>query len=168
MSELYQIDRLPRVIIQYCSKCKWQNRAVWYATELLQTFEDSLKDISLQPIVDQPGAFQVLLQKPNETIIVYKRRFKSKELALKYGDIDGSQLEIYYYDGFPDSKLLKVLIRDLLDESVSLGHHIDKFSGGLAVERNKQIAEAPKVSTDTTGEKDNVPGEPCDVCKTEE
>ncbi|ODV78228.1 uncharacterized protein CANTADRAFT_23323 [Suhomyces tanzawaensis NRRL Y-17324] len=128
----------PKVTIKYCSKCKWHNRAVWYLQELLQTFEGKLNEISLQPVVDQPGTFQVTLSKsPHEEEIIYKRRFKNRDLALKYGDKDGLQSESYYYDGFPDSKMLKVLVRDRLEGKVELGH-IDKYDTSfLASETNE-------------------------------
>lgn len=134
-----EIERYPRVVIQYCSKCKWQNRAVWYMSEILQTFEGLVNDVSLQPIIDQPGAFQIIVQKNHDhKTILYKRRFKSKELAIKYGDVDGSQLAPYYYDGFPDSKLIKVLLKDLLDDKVELGH-AQKYSSTMLLngERNQ-------------------------------
>lgn len=123
-------SKYPKVTIQYCSKCKWQNRAVWYLQELLQTFDGVIHDISLQPISEQPGVFQVLVARSSDDeSIIYKRRFKSVELALKYGDKDGSQSDSYYYDGFPDSKFLKSLIRDFLGDNRKLGH-IDKYSSG--------------------------------------
>ena len=31
------INKYPRIIIQYCHQCKWQNRAIWYLQEFLQT-----------------------------------------------------------------------------------------------------------------------------------
>ena len=35
------INKYPRIIIQYCHQCKWQNRAIWYLQEFLQTFASS-------------------------------------------------------------------------------------------------------------------------------
>ncbi|KAK6455267.1 Rdx family-domain-containing protein [Scheffersomyces xylosifermentans] len=129
--------RYPKVIIQYCAKCKWQNRAIWYVQELLQTFPEVLHDISIQPIYDQPGIFAIVVQIDDltEQQIVYKRRFKSAELAMKYGDKDGLQREEYYYDGFPDAKFVKILIRNSLEAAnggvgeVKLGHHVDRDAG---------------------------------------
>ncbi|EAZ63683.1 hypothetical protein PICST_28093 [Scheffersomyces stipitis CBS 6054] len=122
------INRYPRVIIKYCAKCKWQNRALWYLQELLQTFPETIQDISVQPIYDQPGVFAVILvqSETEEPEIVYQRKFKSAELAIKYGDKDGSQSEDYYYEGFPDAKFIKILIRDKLGTEVKLGQHVEK------------------------------------------
>lgn len=116
----------PLVSIKYCAKCKWQNRAVWYMQEILQTFSDGLVNcVSLLPIVDQPGTFEIALQLERDTAprILYKRRFRKPELAVQYGDPDGSQSAPYYYDGFIDAKDLKILIRDSLGgPRVGLGH----------------------------------------------
>ncbi|EGW35746.1 uncharacterized protein SPAPADRAFT_132690 [Spathaspora passalidarum NRRL Y-27907] len=118
------IERYPRIIIQYCNKCKWQNRAVWYLQEILQTFPEEIQDISLQPILDQPGVFQIVLVTSNSASeIIYKRKFKSKELQEKYAD-EGE--EKYTYDGFPDSKFIKVLIKNKL--GLQVGKHIDRGS----------------------------------------
>lgn len=116
------IEQYPKIIIQYCNKCKWQNRAIWYLQEILQTFPDKINDISIQPINDQPGVFQIILLKSHDDQeIIYKRKFKSKELAEKYGD---SNEESYHYDGFPDSKFVKLLIKDRL--GLEVGKHIEK------------------------------------------
>ena len=83
------INKYPRIIIQYCHQCKWQNRAIWYLQEFLQTFASSstleikIYDISIQPIFDFPGVFQIILQKEStnnkmETKIIYRRKFKMK------------------------------------------------------------------------------------------
>lgn len=141
--------RYPKVTIQYCSKCKWQNRAVWYLQELLQTFDGIIQDISLQPIAEQPGIFQVLVAQSenDEETVIYKRRFKSVELALKYGDKDGTQSESYYYDGFPDSKFLKSLIRDFLGDKRKLDH-IDKYtSGNFLNQSDKECAACEREDT---------------------
>lgn len=123
----------PLIVILYCSKCKWQNRAVWYLQEILQTFDGEIKMVSLEPMVGQPGTFQVTLYKDDTStpVILYKRRYKNADLAIKYGDSDGSMSKPYYHDGFPDSKYLKTLIRDALhtpgSAPQSLGH-IDNYA----------------------------------------
>lgn len=126
----------PRVIIQFCAKCKWHNRAVWYLQEVLQTFNDSdrnlvVRDVSVQPSYEQPGLFQVILlqseadeHKPLDDVAIYKKKFKKTTSA---------QDEDFYYDGFPDSKFLKTLIRDRLSPDQKLGH-IDKYQGDALVE----------------------------------
>ena len=114
------INKYPRIIIQYCHQCKWQNRAIWYLQEFLQTFASSstleikIYDISIQPIFDFPGVFQIILQKEStnnkmETKIIYRRKFKNEE---KYHD----------------SKFLKKLIKMELGPELSIGNHLEKYS----------------------------------------
>lgn len=109
---------LPKVTIQFCAKCKWQNRAIWYVLEILQTFSDPEKnliaEVSVCPMYDQPGLFQVLVSTENGTDkVIYRRKMKKSELP---------QTEEFYYDGFPDSKLLKILLRNELFPEAGLGH----------------------------------------------
>jgi len=84
-----------QVEIEYCSQCRWLLRAAWLAQELLTTFEDDLKSVSLQP--GTGGIFEVRL---NGAII-----FSRKET-----------------ERFPESKELKQLIRDVIDPTRHLGH----------------------------------------------
>lgn len=107
-----------KVSIEYCNKCKWQNRAVWYMQELLQTFDGKITEISLIPNNDTPGTFKVTLFNDNCEKILYKKRMKKSTLP---------QDELYIYDGFPDSKFLKVLVRNEISPQEDLGH-VDKYS----------------------------------------
>jgi selenoprotein W-related protein len=67
------------VNIEYCTQCRWLLRAAWMAQELLTTFEDELKAVSLQP--GTGGVFEVRL---NGTVLFNRKdhgRFpESKEL----------------------------------------------------------------------------------------
>lgn len=113
-------ERFPKVTIQYCAKCKWQNRAFWYLQELLQSFDQVLLEVSLQPVHDEAGIFKVILtESSNSLTIIYQRKYKNPKLAESLGY---DQSNSYFYDGFPDSKFLKLLIKQALN--VELGHHI--------------------------------------------
>ncbi|KAM9893377.1 hypothetical protein OXX80_012694 [Metschnikowia pulcherrima] len=108
----------PKVIIEYCAKCKWHNRAVWYLQEILQTFSDPEKnlvaEVALRPSYDSPGTFVVrVAAEEGQSKIVYCRRMKKSSQP---------QTESYHYDGFPDSKLLKNVIRNELFPEHGLGH----------------------------------------------
>ncbi|CAD1813011.1 Rdx family protein [Candida parapsilosis] len=129
-----QIDKYPRIIIQFCTKCKWTNRAIWYAQELFQTFDaNAIADISLQPIVDIPGTFQVLVQLGTTVELIYRRKFK-KDGA----DLD-PQLAQASFDGFPDAKFLKNLVRDKIHEIESRSGN----SGGDACGEDSSGSVAP-------------------------
>lgn len=115
---------MPKVTIRFCAKCKWHNRAIWYTQEVLQTFSDPEKnlvtEVAVCPLHDQPGLFEVAVAPDNEgETVIYRRRMKKLDL---------DQSEEFYYDGFPDSKLLKQLIRNHLFPEAGLGHVDGKHS----------------------------------------
>lgn len=109
---------MPKVSIEFCAKCKWHNRAIWYTQEILQTFSDPdvnlVTEVSVKPVHDQPGLFQVVCYGDSGVEkVIYRRKMKKAT---------SPQSEEYYYDGFPDSKLLKQLIRNELFPQLGLGH----------------------------------------------
>ena len=85
----------PRVVITYCTQCQWLLRAAWMAQELLSTFANDLGEVTLVP--GTGGIFTITC---NDTLIWERKR-------------DG---------GFPDSRVLKRLVRDRLDPQRKLGH----------------------------------------------
>lgn len=85
----------PRVVIEYCPRCRWLLRAGWLAQELLTTFEAELGEVALRPA--DSGVFRVLL---NDEPLADRKR-------------DG---------GFPDLPLLKQAIRDRIAPGRDLGH----------------------------------------------
>ncbi|MES2547480.1 MAG: SelT/SelW/SelH family protein [Pseudomonadota bacterium] len=87
------------VNIEYCTQCRWLLRAAWMAQELLTTFEDELKAVSLQP--GTGGIFEVRLN----GVVIFNRKD---------------------YGRFPESKELKQLIRDVIDPARDLGHSDSK------------------------------------------
>lgn len=86
----------PTIIIEYCPKCGWLLRAAYMAQELLTTFADDLKSVSLQP-GEINGDFHISIND--------KKIFDRKE-----------------YGGFPEIKELKQLVRDAVNPGKSLGH----------------------------------------------
>lgn len=83
------------VTITYCTQCRWLLRAAWLAQELLTTFEEDLKSVSLVP--GTGGIFEVHL---NESLLFSRQQAER----------------------FPESKELKQLIRDQIDPERHLGH----------------------------------------------
>ncbi len=86
----------PSITIEYCPKCGWMLRAAYMAQELLTTFTDDLKGVTLQPS-ETAGTYQVYLN--NE--ILFDRRKEGR---------------------FPEIKELKQLVRDKVNPEKSLGH----------------------------------------------
>jgi selenoprotein W-related protein len=85
----------PRIVITYCTQCRWLLRAAWMAQELLSTFADEIGEVALASAVG--GAFRI--EYDGELIWERKR--------------DG---------GFPDAATVKRLVRDRLDPERNLGH----------------------------------------------
>lgn len=106
---------MPRVAITYCTQCQWLLRAAWMAQELLSTFRDDLGEVALVP--GSGGVFTITCGP--ETI--WDRT------------VDG---------GFPDARLLKQRIRDLIAPTRDLGH-IDRREGPAARQRGAS-EEAPE------------------------
>ncbi|KAI8062467.1 seleno protein W-related [Gongronella butleri] len=85
----------PRVSIEYCPRCRWMLRAAWLAQELLTTFENDVGEVALIP-----GDTGVFLIKVDDAT-VWDRK------------VDG---------GFPEAKVLKQRVRDIIAPAKSLGH----------------------------------------------
>jgi selenoprotein W-related protein len=84
-----------RVVIEYCTQCRWLLRAAWIVQELLTTFPEELQEVSLRP--GTGGVFRVSL---NDELLADRAR-------------DG---------GFPELPELKQAIRDRLAPERRLGH----------------------------------------------
>lgn len=85
----------PRILISYCTQCRWLLRAQWYAGELLTTFADELGEVALAPVTG--GVFRIEV----DGVSVWNRK----------GD-----------GGFPEITELKRRVRDLIAPERSLGH----------------------------------------------
>lgn len=86
----------PEIIIEYCPKCQWLLRAAYFAQELLTTFSDDLKGVSLQPS-ETNGTFRISIDD--------KKIFDRKEAG-----------------HFPEVKALKQQVRDIVAPGKNLGH----------------------------------------------
>ncbi len=86
----------PVITIEYCPKCHWLLRAAYMAQELLTTFENELKGITLQPS-EVSGDFHISLDGKE----IFNRKI---------------------YGGFPEIKELKQLVRDHVSPGKNLGH----------------------------------------------
>ncbi|MFM2585791.1 SelT/SelW/SelH family protein [Vibrio campbellii] len=81
--------------IYYCRQCNWMLRSTWLSQELLHTFSEEIETVSLHP--DTGGRFEILC---NGTHIWERKK-------------DG---------GFPEAKVLKQRVRDIIDPERDLGH----------------------------------------------
>ena len=85
----------PTVTIAYCTQCNWLLRSAWMAQELLSTFGTDLGSVTLVP--GTGGIFEITV---NGELIWERKR-------------DG---------GFPEVKVLKQKVRDVIDPERDLGH----------------------------------------------
>ena len=99
-NRVQQLKAKPTVSIEYCTGCKWLLRSAWLAQELLTTFERDLGSVSLQPNSDRPGG--VFIVRIDGQVIWDRTKEETK--------------------GFPESKELKQLVRDIINPDMSLGH----------------------------------------------
>lgn len=86
----------PSISIEYCPRCGWMLRSAYMAQELLTTFTEQLKGVTLIPS-ELSGTFLISI---NDQII-----FDRKEAGR-----------------FPEIKELKKLVRDHIDPEMNLGH----------------------------------------------
>ena len=84
-----------RIAIEYCTGCRWMLRAAWMAQELLTTFESDLSEVALIPA--SGGRFVVTVGQT----VVWDRQQEG---------------------GFPEIKVLKQRVRDVIDPGRGLGH----------------------------------------------
>ncbi|MBF7729459.1 SelT/SelW/SelH family protein [Pseudomonas sp. N040] len=82
--------------ITYCTQCQWLLRAAWLAQELLSSFPDDLQRVALVPATG--GVFRITCNGRQ----IWERK------------ADG---------GFPEARVLKQRVRDLIDPGRDLGHN---------------------------------------------
>ncbi|KAF9886824.1 hypothetical protein FE257_011071 [Aspergillus nanangensis] len=114
-SQATQSLHLPRITIKYCTQCKWMLRAAYFAQELLSTFSTDLGEVALIPTTG--GIF---------TVTIYSTSTSTSTESSK-STTDPEVLETILWDrktngGFPEVKMLKSLVRNVVDPSRDLGH----------------------------------------------
>lgn len=89
----------PNITITYCRQCNWMLRATWMAQEILSTFSEEAGSVTLVP--GTGGTFVITC--------------------------DGQQIWERKEDGgFPEAKVLKQRLRNLLWPDMDLGHSDEK------------------------------------------
>ena len=85
----------PQITIEYCTQCNWLLRSAWMAQELLTTFAQEIGELVLKP--GTGGVFSIYV---NEVMVFDRKTVGS----------------------FPDIKILKQNIRDIIAPEKPLGH----------------------------------------------
>ncbi|EDM26121.1 SelT/selW/selH selenoprotein [Lentisphaera araneosa HTCC2155] len=89
-----------KINITYCPGCRWLTRASWMSQELLITFEKNIDEVSLSPS-PEAGTFKVFV---NGELVHCRKQ----------------------HNGFPELKILKQKIRNLICPEKDLGHSDQK------------------------------------------
>ncbi len=110
----------PRIVITYCTQCRWLLRATWLASELLTTFTTDITEVALRPGVG--GIFRVSV----DDEVVWDRK------------VEG---------GFPDLGRLKRLIRDRVSPGRHLGH-TDRVADPAVADRSTAAAASDPAAFD--------------------
>lgn len=112
---------VPRITIQFCTQCKWNLRAAYYAQELLQTFSTSLGEVALLPSTS--GTFVIKLYH-----VKGQSATGNSDQQPESNSGDSLQIqETLIWDrkvnnGFPETKELKNRVRNIIEPGRGLGH----------------------------------------------
>ncbi|MCU0830041.1 MAG: SelT/SelW/SelH family protein [Rhizobiaceae bacterium] len=94
----------PRIAITYCTQCNWMLRSAWLAQELLLTFGQDIGEVALIP--GTGGVFEIRCQTTSggpepQDLLIWERKRDA---------------------GFPEAKVLKQRLRDMVWPERGLGH----------------------------------------------
>ncbi len=131
---------LPRIAIKFCTQCKWNLRAAYFAQELLQTFSTAIGEVALIPSTG--GIFTITLYHtftpPTRETTAIDTTARPESTTIN--DLDPSSIsvatrteevvvvqETLLWDrktegGFPETKELKSRVRNVIQPDRDLGH----------------------------------------------
>ncbi|OBT63517.1 hypothetical protein VE03_06999 [Pseudogymnoascus sp. 23342-1-I1] len=107
----------PRIVIKFCTQCKWMLRAAYFAQELLSTFSTDLGEVALQPATG--GVFN---------IEIFYTTTPSSTTQAERGTVTNITVQSQVLwdrktEGcFPETKEIKRRVRDIIDPNRDLGH----------------------------------------------
>ncbi|EAW08214.1 SelT/SelW/SelH family protein [Aspergillus clavatus NRRL 1] len=132
----------PRITIQYCTQCKWMLRAAYFAQELLSTFGTGIGEVALVPATG--GLFRVTIwggRGLGDGVVLWDRKTEG---------------------GFPEVKVLKARVRNVIDPSRDLGHTDRALRRD---EEKKTVEHQEDQAGDQTPEKATKEKEKCEDCQ---
>lgn len=113
----------PSVVIHYCTGCRWLLRAAYFGQELLTTFSDEIKSVTLVPSKPpSKGGRFVSTKLYGLTLIVdmFSYRFLPFSKSI---ELNGETIFDRATEGrFPEVKEIKQMIRDRIIPDKDLGH----------------------------------------------
>ncbi|QND51505.1 SelT/SelW/SelH family protein [Phyllobacterium sp. 628] len=124
----------PRITILYCTQCSWLLRSAWMAQELLSTFGPDLGEVALIP--GTGGVFEIRV----DGDLIWERKR------------DG---------GFPEAKILKQKVRDIVWPERDLGHSEGPKTEAASFDKLRMTeSEAPEKGMPNTALPHGEPVEP--------
>ncbi|KAB8074662.1 Rdx family-domain-containing protein [Aspergillus leporis] len=132
---------LPRITIEFCTQCKWMLRAAYFAQELLSTFGTDLGEVALIPTTG--GIF---------TVTMYHSQYQSQSSGAKPETQQTVLWNRKTNGGFPEVKVLKSLVRNVIDPSKDLGHtdralraaNVSRQAGAVSSSEQQQTGDGRK------------------------
>ncbi|KAG9769020.1 hypothetical protein KCU88_g7019, partial [Aureobasidium melanogenum] len=146
--------QVPRVAIKFCTQCKWNLRAAYYAQELLQTFSTSIGEVALIPVTGGIFAVTMTHALPQPQTQAQETEGNANSVAdananaePEKGSTTVTITETVLWDrktdgGFPETKELKNRVRNIIDPDRDLGH-IDR---SLKKKKNDQDQDQDQAS----------------------
>ncbi|KIW65768.1 hypothetical protein PV04_07995 [Phialophora macrospora] len=161
-SEASSQVKVPRIAIEFCTQCKWNLRAAYFAQELLQTFGTSIGEIALIPATG--GTFTVKMTHViNDTPQSIAEAPPSSDATVKVGDtviwdrkVDG---------GFPETKELKNRVRNIIEPGRDLGHIDRSLKKGSTQPATPEEPSKPESRPDAEVKAEQKNGQVCEDCK---
>ncbi|PTU23360.1 hypothetical protein P175DRAFT_0168635 [Aspergillus ochraceoroseus IBT 24754] len=143
----------PRIVIKYCTQCKWMLRAAYYAQEILSTFGTGIGEVALVPTTG--GIFSVAIVQSSSSGAGAGSSSGSGSgsgSGDRVSDGETRETETLLWDrkrdgGFPEVKVLKSRVRNVVDPSRDLGH-TDRALRAAAATATATATPAPASTLD--------------------
>ncbi|ELR05992.1 hypothetical protein VC83_08151 [Pseudogymnoascus destructans] len=134
----------PRIVIKFCTQCKWMLRAAYFAQELLSTFSTDLGEVALQPATGGVFSIEIFYSTtPNSTTQAETGTVTSVTVESKL--LWDRKTE----GGFPEIKDIKRRVRDIIDPNRDLGH-VDGKKKAISPSAETPTLEVTTAATATT------------------
>ncbi|KIW47634.1 uncharacterized protein PV06_00313 [Exophiala oligosperma] len=151
--------QVPRISIKFCTQCKWNLRAAYYAQELLQTFGTSVGEIALVPATG--GIFTVTMthavatSTSTDSKVTQKSEESPEQMEPTTTTMTTTTVtatDTILWDrktdgGFPETKELKSRVRNIIQPGRDLGH-IDRSLNKAKTTPQQQASQAEETVRD--------------------
>ncbi|KIW83645.1 hypothetical protein Z517_02891 [Fonsecaea pedrosoi CBS 271.37] len=164
-TEVSSLVKAPRIAIAFCTQCKWNLRAAYYAQELIQTFSTSIGEIALIPSTG--GLFTVTV---TTTKVVSNTSSDGTVTSAGSTEQGVQTTDTVIWDrktegGFPETKELKNRVRNILDPGRDLGHIDRSLKKGGSQQAQAETDKSEPKPDDNVNPVQQETKEECEDCK---